>query len=266
MGIHHQASGIADRGVLIVVGGPQYRVGSHRQFVLLARSLANTGIPVFRFDHRGMGDSEGDSPGFDRTAPDIKAALDAFVGCQPGLEQIVLWGLCDAAAAAMIYGRTDTRVTAMVLLNPWVRTEKGQSKTLLRHYYLRRLGSRDFWRRLVTGRIGIRAAAASLSGNIQSAMGAGDDDYDSDNGSGSFVDRMREGLAGFDGRALFVISGDDLTAAEFMDLIADSPRWRKIMRRSSIQLVRHDAANHTFSSREWRRYVEEQTYEMVRAL
>ena len=30
-----------DTGVVVIVGGPQYRVGSHRQFVLLARSLAD---------------------------------------------------------------------------------------------------------------------------------------------------------------------------------------------------------------------------------
>ena len=47
------------RGVLIVTGGPQYRAGSHRQFVLLARFLAARGMAVLRFDYRGMGDSEG---------------------------------------------------------------------------------------------------------------------------------------------------------------------------------------------------------------
>ena len=41
-------------GVVIVVGGPQYRVGSHRQFVLLARQLAAAGIATLRFDCRGM--------------------------------------------------------------------------------------------------------------------------------------------------------------------------------------------------------------------
>ena len=44
-------------GVLILVGGPQYRVGSHRQFLLLARRLATDGIAAMRFDFRGMGDS-----------------------------------------------------------------------------------------------------------------------------------------------------------------------------------------------------------------
>ena len=53
------------RGVLIVVGGPQYRVGSHRQFALLARSLAAQGIPAMRFDYRGMGDSVGEPHTFE---------------------------------------------------------------------------------------------------------------------------------------------------------------------------------------------------------
>ena len=48
-------------GVLIVVGGPQYRAGSHRQFVHLARRLAGAGIAAMRFDYRGMGDASGDA-------------------------------------------------------------------------------------------------------------------------------------------------------------------------------------------------------------
>jgi hypothetical protein len=42
------------RGVLVIVGGPQYRAGSHRQFTLLARSLAAGGTPVMRFDYRAI--------------------------------------------------------------------------------------------------------------------------------------------------------------------------------------------------------------------
>ncbi len=50
---------IQAHGVLILVGGGQYRIGSHRQFALLARHLSSSGIPVMRFDFRGVGDSEG---------------------------------------------------------------------------------------------------------------------------------------------------------------------------------------------------------------
>jgi pimeloyl-ACP methyl ester carboxylesterase len=52
-------SGTTGTGVVIVVGGPQYRGGSHRQFVQLARRLAHEGHAVLRFDVRGMGDSSG---------------------------------------------------------------------------------------------------------------------------------------------------------------------------------------------------------------
>ena len=51
--------------VVIVVGGPQYRAGSHRQFVSLARCLAAGGIAALRFDHRGIGDSAGRQRPFD---------------------------------------------------------------------------------------------------------------------------------------------------------------------------------------------------------
>ena len=66
------------RGVLIVVGGPQYRVGSHRQFTLLARHLATAGIPVMRYDYRGMGDSEGEIRTFENLHDDLHTAIDQF--------------------------------------------------------------------------------------------------------------------------------------------------------------------------------------------
>ena len=65
-----------DTAVVVIVGGPQYRAGSHRQFVLLARGLAAAGCPVLRFDARGMGDSDGDARTFESIDDDIGAAID----------------------------------------------------------------------------------------------------------------------------------------------------------------------------------------------
>jgi hypothetical protein len=45
--LHEPVAPSAPVGVLIVVGGPQYRAGSHRQFVLLARALRKLGTPCF---------------------------------------------------------------------------------------------------------------------------------------------------------------------------------------------------------------------------
>src|SRR5512144_3183809 len=93
VGILHPGSDRAARGVLIVVGGPQYRVGSHRQFLLLARDLAAAGIPVLRFDYRGMGDAGGEVVDFEHCQADIAAAVDAFFARSAGLREVVIWGL-----------------------------------------------------------------------------------------------------------------------------------------------------------------------------
>jgi hypothetical protein len=51
LGIVHAPDQAGTTGVVIIVaGGPQYRVGAHRQFVVLGRELARQGIPVLRFD------------------------------------------------------------------------------------------------------------------------------------------------------------------------------------------------------------------------
>lgn len=132
-GVMHLPTTPGTRAVLVVVGGPQYRAGSHRQFTLLARSLAMNGIAAMRFDYRGMGDSEGVERAFGDVEDDIKAAIDALMVAMPGVREVVLWGLCDGASAAMMYAPLDARVSGVVLLNPWIRTPDSIARTTLRH-------------------------------------------------------------------------------------------------------------------------------------
>ncbi len=127
-GVLHRPARAAALGVVIVVGGPQYRIGAHRQYVLLARRLCAEGIPAFRFDTRGMGDSDGAFQGFEAIDQDIAAAIDAFQAAEAGLERVVLWGLCDGASAAAFYGHQDPRVAGLILVNPWVRSEATQAE------------------------------------------------------------------------------------------------------------------------------------------
>ena len=160
LGLPHQPIGA--RGVLIIVGGPQYRIGSHRQFVLLARYLAGRGIPVMRFDFRGMGDSGGNIRTFEHVEDDLRSAVNFFFDECSFLEDIVIWGLCDAASAALFYAHQDQRVGGLVLLNPWVRTEQGVAKAYLKHYYLKRLFKLDFWKKLAGGQFDPLASVQSL--------------------------------------------------------------------------------------------------------
>ena len=75
-------------GVLLVIGGSQTRIGSHRMYERLAKALAEKGFPCFRYDRRGVGDSSGDDPGFRGSGPDIAAAAAAFRAESPALDRI----------------------------------------------------------------------------------------------------------------------------------------------------------------------------------
>lgn len=162
IGILSPGAAGARRGVLVIVGGPQYRAGSHRQFTLLARALAAQGIPAMRFDYRGMGDSAGAFREFEAVDADVRAAVDQFMAAVPGLEEVVLWGLCDAASAALFYAQHDARVAGLVLLNPWARTADGYARATLKHYYLQRLMQPELWRKIVRGQFDAGAALRSL--------------------------------------------------------------------------------------------------------
>ena len=151
----------AETGVVVVVGGPQYRAGSHRHFVQLARSLAAAGYPTLRFDCRGMGDSSGTQRSFEDLDQDVGAAIDSLLQRAPQVKRVVLWGLCDGASASLLYlHRTaDLRVAGICLLNPWVRSEVSLARTHVKHYYLQRLGQPEFWRKLLSGRVSADALA-----------------------------------------------------------------------------------------------------------
>ena len=162
VGVCNVPAGAPRHGVVILVGGPQYRVGSHRQFALLARALAERGIAAMRFDFCGMGDSDGLDRGFTGHGGEICAAIDEFVRVVPSLSNVVLWGLCDGASAALLYAMGDKRVSGIVLLNPWIRSEAGWAKTRLKHYYLARLFDRGFWHKLARGDVDLARASGGL--------------------------------------------------------------------------------------------------------
>lgn len=265
------------RGVLIVPGGPQYRVGSHRQFTLLARYLASHGVPSMRFDYRGMGDSEGEPRTFESVEADLHHAVDRFFEEVPRLKELVIWGLCDAASAAAFYAYRDSRVAGLVLLNPWVRSDKGIARAYLQHYYVSRLFMPEFWRKVVKGefnyasslrtifKLAIDAASAKKNGIAMFPDERLDGHLEKTSKEQSLSDRMYVGLSRFKGRLLLIVSGQDLTAQEFSDLVEGSRNWRKLL--TSPRVRRRDLmkADHTFSRREWSEQVATWTEDWIRS-
>jgi uncharacterized protein len=248
MGIlHRSAHGAppeaAATGVVVIVGGPQYRAGSHRQFVHLARAVAAAGHAVLRFDVRGMGDSTGTLRTFEGITPDVASAVDALQARQPGVQRIVLWGLCDGASASLLYlhDRPDSRIAGLCLLNPWVRSEASLARTHVKHYYGQRLREREFWFKLISGRVA-GDALRGLWRNLCMARKA------PKLATGQpFQARMAAAWRGFGGRVLLLLSGEDYTAREFLEFARSDPGWAKLLAGPLVQLHDLPDADHTLS-------------------
>ncbi len=247
--ISNSAHAASQTAVVIIVGGPQYRVGSHRQFVLTARHLAAQGYPVLRFDYRGMGDSAGDTGHFERVSADVGAAIDALLRVHAPTKRVVLWGLCDGASAALLYCHEtrDPRVAGLVLLNPWVRSVATEAVTRVKHYYLQRLRSGQFWGKLLSGKVAA-SALSELLGSLRIMLKGQGPAPAAKSEPKTFQERMAAAWREFNKPLLLVLSGSDQTAREFEEVCATQAEWRGALERASV--TRYDAgmADHTFSS------------------
>jgi exosortase A-associated hydrolase 1 len=246
------------RGLLCVVaGGPQYRAGLARNQVRLARRLAAEGVPVMRFDYRGLGDSEGRFRGFCHVEQDLRAALREFFAQVPQLREVALWGGCDASSASLINGWKFPQVGGLLLGNPWVHSEETGDQVAVAHYR-QRLKDKDFWLKLLRGGYNPLPAVATLLRSAQRralrALGLGGKATTvqaplADDPALPFQQRMRVGLALFKGEVLFVMSGQSLVSKEFDQLLVESPAWQAALAAPArVVRVELPQADQAFSS------------------
>lgn len=236
----------SDIAVLVVVGGPQYRAGSHRQFVQLCRRIADAGHTTLRFDYRGMGDSGGELRNFEHVTEDIGVAIDAMLAASPALRRVVLWGLCDGAAAALLYqhDRDDPRVAGLCLVNPWVRSDASLARTQLKHYYLNRVRQRAFWLKLLSGKVAWQALKG-LVGSLRAAHRS--KQLPTPGASDAYQRRMAAALHSFTGPVQILLSEHDYTAKEFIDCANTDEHWISAMRNAKPLVREMAGADHTSS-------------------
>ena len=225
-------------GLVILPGGAQTRVGAHRQHVLLARSLAARGVASLRFESRGMGDSDGTHPGFADLGPDIAAAVRALRSIVGGLDQVILYGLCDAATAIAL---TSTDIDGAILLNPWARSDKTLAAAQIRTHYPRQALSAAFWKKLLSGRINPWTKLREIRAAVATSRQEGGDEA-------ALPDRLHAALAAWDRPLLLLLSGRDMTAAEFEGEVL--PRLQDPTP-AHLSVGRIDGADHTLSQAIW---------------
>ena len=223
-------------GLLIVSGGNEVRSGAWAGHAQLAATIAAAGYPVFRFDRRGVGDSEGPNGGFRTSAPDIAAALAAFRSASPHVQRIVAFGNCDAASALML--RKGTGCDGLVLSNPWTfedETSDEVAPAATRAHYRQRLSDPRALVRLISGKVSPGRLFASLISAMRPAPPPS-----------SLVQDMAASFTGFTGPAALLLAERDRTAQTFQ------ANWDK--RDSRLQVC--PGASHSYveaPAREWLR-------------
>jgi exosortase A-associated hydrolase 1 len=192
-----------DTGLLVVSGGNEVRAGAHRGMALLAATIASAGHPVFRFDRRGIGDSEGENGGWESVEPDLAAALETLRREQPQVTRVVALGNCDAATALARFG-ASAGVDALVLTNPWTGDDADglPPAAAIRQRYGQRLRDPAMWRRAFSGKL---AWGKLLRGMAKSLLPA----------PSTLRDRMASDLAAFPGPLTLVLARGDATAIGF---------------------------------------------------
>ena len=221
-------SAIGPVGLLFVSGGREVRSGSWGGQAQIAARLAAAGVPVFRYDRRGVGQSEGCDPGFQHTREDIAAALAAFRAAVPSLRKIIAFGNCDAAAALMLHGFA-MELGGLVLANPWTLEDDSADApppAALRRRYLSKLANPREVLRLLTGGVNL----AKLLRGLRHAATA--------QPKSGLVAQMADGLARCICPVTILLATGDRTAQMFETV------WPS----NDPRIQRHDSAGHSFSS------------------
>jgi exosortase A-associated hydrolase 1 len=239
--------GVGTTGLLIVSGGNEIRSGAYAGQAAMAHHFADKGHPVFRYDRRGVGDSEGENKGFEGSVADIAAAVTAFRAEAPHITQLVAFGNCDAASALAMF-HMDLPIDALVLANPWVIDAASNddaptppSAAAIRARYLARLKNPRSLLDLLTGKINLSKLAGGLAKAAQKEAPSG------------LAQRIASALSASERRIHILIADHDTTALAFMGAWK-SEHFIAARNAANVSVASLSSASHSFAdvaSKEW---------------
>ncbi|MEO0871746.1 MAG: hydrolase 1, exosortase A system-associated, partial [Pseudomonadota bacterium] len=232
-------------GLLIVSGGSEIRSGAFSGQAQLAARVAQAGFPVFRFDRRGVGDSEGEDHGFRSSERDIASALSAFRAMAPELDRVFAFGNCDAASALML--EKGAGFDGLILSNPWSfedGSDTAPAPDAIRQRYAQKLKNPSEVLRLLRGGVDLGKLGRGL------LKSAGTSPKDS-----VLLEEMRERLEEYSGPVTFLLATADRTAQQF------AQSWDA----ADNRIERCEGAGHAFVAPDHRVWLEERVLAALRS-
>ena len=229
--------GAEKTGLLIVSGGNEIRIGAHRGMAKLARDIASAGYPVFRFDRRGIGDSEGENGEFTSSASDLAAAVSAFQHECRDVSHIVAFGNCDASSALALHNLST--VDGLILANPWVieKIDEMPPPAAIRARYIERIKDPSAWLALLKGGINLKKLANGLFRIAQRQKPS------------SLAQSIADGIFRFSGPISILLARRDATAIAFFDAW-QKPEFASARSKGNIIVQQIDSGSHSFASDE----------------
>ena len=119
-----------DIGIIMINAGPTERAGPNRLYIKMAQYFVSKGFPVFRFDPRGTGESQGYWKDIYEGSPitelykailegiwleDTNRAIEEFMNLAK-VKTVMLYGLCGGAITSLIAGANNPKVSHMCFL------------------------------------------------------------------------------------------------------------------------------------------------------
>lgn len=242
IGVLHLPDNPSPVGILVIGRWSNDRLSVH-----FSRAATARGIAVFRFDFRGRGDCEGPLVAVEETGEDLRSAVGAFLEQAPAVSKIVIFGISEAAAASLMFASGDSRITGLILVNPWIRMEQAVAKEHIKQNLSRVLDPK-FWDRIRKSEAGFLGAARSFLVLTRSWIAAS-----TSRPEPSLKDKLMDALGVFPGPLQIVLSGGDPATAIFQE--AAKHRLDRLKREGRLTVMTEPDANHVFSRSDWRAHL-----------
>jgi pimeloyl-ACP methyl ester carboxylesterase len=242
VGVFAQPARQGRTAVILLNAGLIPRVGPGRLHVRLARELAAKGIGCLRFDFSGVGDSPArpdDLPIFEQASREPSEAVDALKAV--GHSDFVLVGICSGAVAALMSAARDSRVSAVIAINPpsLDADPNAETRTWWNRYLKRSLFSPRAWCNLVTGRVDYQRLFQIVFRRVAGQKNAANSATPSPDVK-AYLSILNERKC----RVMFLLSGEDVSVDHVGAMLGQD--LRRNSRHPSVDVFILSGADHLF--------------------